>query len=76
MIHAYKERILNELEEIPDESLPAVYKLIHLIASKFILKPKKMKRRNSLKGIWSGSQIDDSLFLKAKESLFPYESKL
>ena len=73
MLPAYKERILNELEEIPNESLPIVYKIIHLIASKFILKQKKMERRNSLKGIWRGSQLDDSLFLKAKKSLFPYE---
>ncbi len=75
MLPVYKERILNELEEIPDESFPVVYKLIHLIASKFFIKQKKTGRRNSLKGIWSGSQIDDSLFSKAKESLFPYESK-
>lgn len=75
MLPAYKERILTELEGIPDESLPFVYKLIHLISSKFFIKQKKMERRNSLKGIWSGSQIDDSLFLRAEESLFPYESK-
>ena len=31
------------------------------------------ENRGSLKGIWKGSQIDESLFLDAKKSVFPYE---
>jgi hypothetical protein len=35
----------------------------------------KKGKRGSLKGIWKGSQIDESLFNEAKKSLFPYESR-
>lgn len=27
------------------------------------------------KGIWKGSEIDESLFMEAKKTLFPYEYK-
>jgi hypothetical protein len=38
-------------------------------------KARKPGIRGSLKGVWKGSQINESLFLEAKRSLFPYEAR-
>lgn len=73
MLSTYKEKILREIEGIPKEKMPKLYRIIHLLATE--LSAKKTGKRGSLKGIWRGSQIDESLFLEAKRSLFPYEYK-
>ena len=39
------------------------------MTSEFISEAKKPGRRGSLKGLWKGSRIDDSLFLEAKKTL-------
>jgi len=75
MLSTYKEKILKELELVPDEMMPKIYKIIHLLATELMPKTKDRGNRGSLKGIWKGSQIDESLFLEAKKSLFPYEYK-
>lgn len=71
----YKEKLIEEIKNIPEEMLPKLYKIIHLLKVELMQAPKGEKGRSSLKGIWKGSQIDDSLFTGAKESLFPYEHK-
>lgn len=69
----YEEKILREIEEVPKEMMPKLYKIIHLLATDLMPKRKRTRNRGSLRGIWKGSQIDDSLFFEAKKSLFPYE---
>ena len=75
MLSTYKEKILKELEVVPEEMMPKIYKIIHLLATELMPKTKDTGNRGSLKGIWKGSQIDESLFLEAKKSLFSYEYK-
>jgi hypothetical protein len=75
MLSTYKEKILKELEGVPREIMPKIHKIIHLIATELIPKTKETGNRGSLKGIWKGSQVDESLFLEARKSLFPYEDK-
>lgn len=70
---SYKERILQEIEKIPDDKLVKIYKIIHLLTGEITAGAKKASTRASLRGIWKGSQIDESLFTEAKKSLFPYE---
>ena len=70
---SYKEKILKEIEKIPDDKLGNIYKIIHLLTAEITSGVKKTGKRVSLRGIWKGSQIDDSLFTEAKKSLFPYE---
>jgi len=70
-----KEKLKNEIEDIPDEVIPEIYRIINLLKSDFISKVKKIKSRGSLKGIWEGSKIDDILIVEAEKSLFPYEYK-
>ena len=73
MASSYKKKILKEIEKIPDERIPRLYKVIHLLTTELISKTKKTGNRGSLKGIWKGSKIDESLLLKARKSLFPHE---
>ncbi|MBI4825310.1 MAG: hypothetical protein HY807_02670 [Nitrospirae bacterium] len=70
---SYKEKILKDLEKIPADKLPNVYRIIHLLTDEIKAGVKKTGKRVSLRGIWKGSQIDDSLFTEARKSLFPYE---
>jgi len=75
MLSTYKEKILKELEVVPEEMMPKLVKIIHLLVTELMPKTKDIGNRGSLKGIWKGRQIDESLFLEAKKSLFPYEYK-
>jgi hypothetical protein len=75
MKSTYKDKILKDLEGIPEDKMPKIYRIIHLLATELISKTKKTGNRGSLTGIWKGSHIDESLFLEAKQSLFPYEDK-
>ena len=48
--------------------MPKLHKIIHLLATELIPKTKETGNRGSLKGIWKGSQFDESLFLEARKS--------
>ena len=67
----HKERLLKEIDEFPEETIPKLCKIIHVLRTELIGKAKKP--RGSLKGIWKGSQIDNALYLESRRSLFPYE---
>lgn len=75
MLSPYKEKILKEIERVPEGKMPKLYRIIHLLATELMPKAKKTGNRGSLKGLWRGSQIDESLFHEAKKSLFPYEDR-
>ena len=74
MASAFKEKILEELDSVPEDMLPKLYKIIHLLTSELVQKEKQTKKRGSLHGIWKNSEIDESLLLEAKKSIFPYEN--
>jgi mRNA-degrading endonuclease YafQ of YafQ-DinJ toxin-antitoxin module len=69
----YKEKILKDMEKIPESKLPTIYMIIHILINELALE--KSKKRASLKGIWKGIKIDDSLINDAKKSMFYYEYK-
>lgn len=73
MLSTYKEKILKEIEQVPEDKMPTLYRVIHLLATELMAETKKTGNRGSLKGIWKDSQIDESLLMEAKKSLFPYE---
>jgi hypothetical protein len=75
MPSTYKEKLLKEIEGIPEEMMPKLYRIIHILKTELVSKTKTFGIRGSLRGIWKGSQIDEALFLEAKKSLFPYESR-
>jgi len=70
---SYKERILQEIEKIPDDKLGNIYRIIHLLTGEITAGARKTGKRASLRGIWKGSKIDDEQFAEAEKSLFPYE---
>ncbi len=69
----YKEKLLREIDEIPDNLVPNFYRILHQIKNELMLKTEKSRNRGSLRGIWKGSQIDEEMFEEAKKTLFPYE---
>lgn len=71
----YKEKLLKEIEGVPTEMMPKLYRIIHILRTELMPKTKKSKIRGSLKGIWRGSQIDEALFFEAKKSVFSYERR-
>jgi len=75
MQSTYKERLLKEIEGFPEEKISKLYKIIHILRIELMQKARKPGIRGSLKGVWKGSQINESLFLEAKRSLFPYEAR-
>ena len=75
MLSTYKEKIIKEIGRIPDDKMPKLYKVIHVLTTELISETKKAGVRGSLKGVWKGSRIDESLFTEARKSLFPYESR-
>ncbi|MCU0286313.1 MAG: hypothetical protein MUF15_07920 [Acidobacteria bacterium] len=74
MSQAYKEKIFCDIETIPVDLLPKLYRIIHLLKKEMIFQKKKSNNRASLRGIWKGSEIDESLLVEAKRSVFKYES--
>lgn len=75
MLSNYKEKIVKEIKKVPDDKMPKLYRVIHLLTSELMSESKEVGARGSLKGMWKGSCIDESLFADAKKSLFPYESR-
>jgi len=73
----YREKLLEEIQIIPQVMTPVLYKIVHLLNVQWITKKdlKRTRKRGSLKGIWKGSKIDKELFIKARESLFSYEDR-
>ena len=72
----YREKLLREIEVTPPEMTPILYKIVHLLNSQWNASLESRKgKRGSLKGIWKGAIIDESLFTEARRSLFNYEDK-
>jgi len=73
----YREKLLEEIQTIPQEMTSVLYKIVHLLSVQWITKKdlKRTRKRGSLKGIWKGSKINKELFIKARESLFSYEDR-
>jgi hypothetical protein len=69
MSQVYRDKILNDLNEIPAAMLPKFYKIVHLLKME-LLSTGESKKRCSLQGIWKGSEVDENLFTEAKKSMF------
>ena len=75
MPSTYKEKILKEIEEAPQEIVPELYRVFHRLKLELMEKSGKTRNRQSLKGIWKGCRVEETLFSEAKKSVFPYETK-
>jgi len=74
--HYYREKLLQEIKSVPQEMTPILYKIVHLLNTQWSTNSEsRRKKRGSLRGIWKGSMIDESLFTEARKSLFRYEDR-
>jgi hypothetical protein len=71
VISEYKDLIYRELDNIPKESYPALYRLIKKFSTIFNSKKKKSKNQ-SLRGLWGNLEISDELITEAKNSIFNF----
>lgn len=60
--------IFNDIENIPVSLLPKLYRIVHLLKKELVYPKSKSSNRSSLRGIWKGSEIDESLFDEARKS--------
>jgi hypothetical protein len=75
MATTYKEKLLSEINALPEDLLPRFYRIIHTLRTELTHQAKVTPARGSLKGIWGNAKIDEAHILAAKKSLFPYEVK-
>ena len=75
MATTYREKLFKEIESVPEAMLPQFYRIIHLLRKELLPLQEHHGIRGSLKGIWKGGEVNDSLFTEARESMFPYEAK-
>jgi len=75
----YKDKISAELSMIPEDMLPKFYRIFHALVHEMFSanneQAKIVTKPQSLYGIWSNSEIDDTIMRSARNSLFSYEKK-
>jgi len=75
MAMTYKQKLIGEINALPEELIPRFYRIIYTMRSELTNQTAVMPKRGSLKGIWGNLKIDESLIFAAKKSLFSYECK-
>jgi len=75
MATTYKQKLIGEINAVPENLLPRFYRVMHILRTELTRQTTTTRARGSLKGIWKGSNIDESLLAESKKSLFPYERK-
>ena len=71
----YKQKLLNEINVLPESFLPRFYRVMHIMLKELAFQPSIKSSRDSLRGIWGCNIVDESMIEEAKNSLFPYELK-
>jgi hypothetical protein len=71
----YKQKIIGEINSLPEELIPRFYRIVHTLRSELTNKAAVIPKRGSLRGIWGNSEIAESHIFAAKKSLFSYECK-
>ena len=74
MISTYKEKLIQEIETIPEEMIPQFYRIINVLKKELVIKPQPVNNKQTLRGIWKGSKISNNLIEQAKGSVFSYEN--
>jgi len=75
MATTYKQKLIGEINALPEELIPRFYRIVRTLRSELSNKAVVMPKRGSLKGIWGHVEIEESQILEAKKSLFSYERK-
>lgn len=75
MATTYKQKLIGEINSLPEELIPRFYRIVRTLRSELSNKAVVMPKRGSLRGIWGNLDIEESRIVAAKKSLFFYESK-
>jgi hypothetical protein len=75
MATTYKQKLISEINALPEELIPRFYRIVRIMRSELTNQTAVTPKRGSLKGIWGDLEIDESHILAAKKSLFSYECK-
>ena len=75
MATTYKQKLIGEINALPEELIPRFYRIVRTLRSELSNKVVVMPKRGSLKGIWGNVKIEESQIVQAKKSLFSYERK-
>jgi hypothetical protein len=75
MATTYKQKLIGEINALPEELLPRFYRIVRALRSELTNKTALEPRRGSLRGMWGNLKIDESHIFAAKKSLFSYEYK-
>jgi hypothetical protein len=75
MATTYKQKLIGEINSLPEELIPRFYRIVRTLRSELSNKAVVIPKRGSLRGIWGNLDIDESRIVAAKKSLFSYENK-
>jgi hypothetical protein len=75
MATTYKQKLIGEINALPEELIPRFYRIVRILRSELSNKATVMPKRGSLRGIWGNVKIEESQILEAKKSIFTYEYK-
>ena len=75
MATTYKQKLIGEINALPEELIPRFYRIVSTLRSELTNKTAVSQKRGSLRGIWGDLEIEESHILAAKKSLFSYEYK-
>lgn len=75
MATTYKQKLIGEINALPEELIPRFYRIVRTLRSELSKKEAVLPKRGSLRGIWGNLEIEESHIFAAKKSLFSYESK-
>ena len=75
MATTYKQKLIGEINALPEELIPRFYRIVRTLRSELSNKATVMPKRGSLRGIWGNVKIEESQIVEAKKSIFSYESK-
>jgi len=70
MATTYKQKLIGEINALPEELLPRFYRIVRALRSELTNKTALTPRRGSLRGIWGNLEIDEPHILAAKKSLW------
>jgi len=75
MATTYKQKLIGEINALPDELMPRFYRIVRTLRSELTNQTVVTPKRGSLRGLWGNLKIDESHIFAAKKSLFSYECK-
>lgn len=75
MATIYKQKLIREINSLPDDLMPLFYRIVRTLRSELMNRTELKTKRGSLRGIWGNLEIDETDISAARKSLFSYYSQ-